>query len=145
MPLHLVKMAVGIEDVPHLARVQQQRRDAARARGEAPIARHLTRMSPRRSAEVLDGGSIYWVVRGFIQVRQRILGLERVTAEDGTPRCAILLDAQLVRVAPRPCRPFQGWRYLDPADAPDDLPETATDGTDLPSHLVAELKELGLL
>ena len=146
MSLHLIKMAVGIEDVPHLARVQQQRREQARARGEAPVARHLTRMTPRRSAELLDGGSIYWVIRGLVQVRQRILALDAATGSDGVPRCAIGLDAALLRVVPRPCRPFQGWRYLDPADAPPDSSAPgAADSDELPPQLAAELRELGLL
>ena len=145
MSVNLIKMAVGIEDVPHLARVQQQRRDAARERGEPPIARHVTRSTPRRAEDVLDGGSIYWVVRGFVQVRQRILDLECTVGGDGVPRCAIVLDEILVRTAPRPCRPFQGWRYLAAKDAPPDLPGTGLGEDELPPELAMELRELGLL
>ena len=145
MTLNLIKMAVGIEDVPHLARVQQQRRDAARDRGEPPVARHVTRMTPRRTEDVLDGGSIYWVIHGFVQVRQRILDLECVTGEDGIARCGIVLDEILVRTNPRPCRPFQGWRYLHPKDAAPDLATMAAGDDELPPELAMKLRELGLL
>ena len=145
MTLNLIKMAVGVEDVPHLARIQQQRRDAARGRGEPPVARHVTRMTPRRGEAVLDGGSIYWVIRGFVQVRQRILDLECTNGEDGVQRCGIVLDEILVRTAPRPCRPFQGWRYLQPKDAPPDIPSLAAGDEELPPELALKLQELGLL
>ena len=145
MTLNLIKMAVGIEDVPHLARVQQQRRDAARERGDPPVARHVTRMTPRRSEAVLDGGSIYWVIRGFVQVRQRILDLECMVGEDGISRCAIHLDEILVRTAPRPCRPFQGWRYLQATDAPGDLGRASGDLAVMPEAMRRELADLGLL
>ncbi|MFN4089577.1 MAG: DUF1489 family protein, partial [Alphaproteobacteria bacterium] len=105
--VHLIKLAVGIEDVGHLARVQAERRASARARGETPVARHVTRSRPKRSTAVLAGGSIYWVIRGLVQVRQRIVGIEDVVDADGVPRCALALDDGLVRVVPRPCRPFQ--------------------------------------
>ena len=141
---HLIKLAVGVDDVAHLERIQEARRAAARASGQPPIARHVTRSRPKRAAEVLAGGSMYWVVRGLLQVRQRIVSLEAVTGDDGVPRCAIGLDDSLVRVLPRPCRPFQGWRYLDPADAPPDLDGTG-ETDEMPPHLVAELRELGLL
>ena len=145
MTVNLIKMAVGVEDVPHLARIQQQRRDAARGRGQPPVARHVTRMTPRRTDEVLDGGSIYWVIRGFVQVRQRILDLECTVGEDGISRCGIVLDEILVRTQPRPCRPFQGWRYLQPKDAAPDLAGLGSGEDELPPKLMMELRELGLL
>ena len=144
MPLHLIKLAVGIEDVPHLARVQKQRREEAASRGDPPVARHVTRMFPRRAETILDGGSIYWVIRGFIQVRQRIISLDEVAGEDGITRCAILLDEPLVRTMPQPYRAFQGWRYLEPAAAPLDLTTGAGDD-EVPPHLALALRELGLI
>jgi len=145
MPLvHLIKLAVGVDDIAHLARIQEGRRAEALARGAPAVARHVTRSRPKRAADILAGGSIYWVIRGLIQVRQRIVGIEDVTGADGISRCAIAFDAALVRVTPRPCRPFQGWRYLDPADAPADW-TASTDEGDLPPELAAELRELGLL
>ena len=144
MTVNLLKMAVGIEDVPHLARVQQQRREAARDRGQAPVARHVTRMTPRRTEDVLDGGSIYWVIRGFVQVRQRLVDVRPIVDREGVPRCHFVLEPKLVATVPQPCRPFQGWRYLEPKHVPADLAGAST-GDELPPHIWRELAELGLL
>ena len=144
MPVHLIKMAVGVETTDHLAQIQAERRAQRAAAGEPEVARHLTRNTPRRAAEVLGGGSMYWVVRGHILVRQRILALEDARNPEGLPRCGIALHEELVRVFPRRCRPFQGWRYLEPPDAPPDLTMDAPDDA-LPPALEAELRELGLL
>jgi hypothetical protein len=144
--VHLIKLCVGIENVEHLAQVQRARLDAARGRGEKkPKLRHLTRNMPRRSDEVLDGGSMYWVIKGVIQVRQRILGLEPAQRENGEPACAIVYDPAHVRTEPRACRAFQGWRYLPPDKAPQDLDLSAGNAAELPAAMAAELRDLGLL
>jgi len=145
--LHLVKLSVGTESVEGLADWQAGRRAYWRAREGRAIARHITRMTPKRGGEILAcGGSIYWVVKGFLQARQRILAFEPAPGADGRPSCAILLDDALVRVAPRAHRPFQGWRYLGGEDAPPDLPPGLnSQGDALPPRLAAELGELGLL
>jgi hypothetical protein len=109
------------------------------------VLMHRTRNFPRRAEEILDGGSLYWVIRGTVLVRQPIIGVERLEQQEGTKRCAFLLGPQWVRTRPQPRRPHQGWRYLEPADAPPDLPEGDTAEEDLPPHLVSELRELGLL
>jgi len=139
--LHLMKLAVGVRDLDHLRDLQ-----AERAR-TAPPLRHLTRNQPRRAAEVLAGGSIYWVVCGALLVRQRILDIRPAEAMDGTPRAALLLDPALVPLAGRPVRPFQGWRYLAPDAAPRDLAAMpAAEGVAaLPPDLRRELQALGLL
>ncbi len=142
MALHLIKLAVGIDSVDRLGAVQTARRAGATGRRRL---RMLTRNVPRRAAEILDGGSIYWVIRGKVRVRQRILAIERVADAEGGTRCAVGLDPALVAVEPRPSRPFQGWRYLEAADAPPDLPASRGGEPEMPSELVAELKELGLL
>jgi hypothetical protein len=142
MALHLLKMAVGVESIDHLARLQGARL------ARAGVLRHMTRHRPRRADEILDSGSIYWVIRGFIRVRQRILGLDRSVDDEGRGRCAILLDAALVPTAMRAQRPLQGWRYLAAADAPPDAAMVAageTVGEALPSEMAAELYRLGLL
>jgi hypothetical protein len=144
MAVHLIKMAVGAEDIADLARWQAERRAQRAAAGEPPFARHLTRSTPKRAVEVLDGGSIYWVVRGWIMVRQRILELEDARNPEGLIRCGIVLHEELVRVVPRRCRPFQGWRYLEPTDAPVDIAEGAAPD-EMPPEMQAELRELGLL
>lgn len=138
--LHLLKLSVGPRDVAELRRLQDARRR------EGPL-RHLTRVSPKRAAELLEGGSIYWVVAGFVQVRQRLSGIEEST-KDGLPCAALMLDAELVPVEMRPVKPFQGWRYLTVEAAPRDLPKDAVpaEGLDaLPPRLRKELRALGLL
>lgn len=141
--LHILKLSVGTEGVEDLAAWQDARSAEARARGADDRPRHVTRMFPRRAEELLDGGSIYWVIRGSIQCRQRIMALDPVTGEDGVERCAIRLDSELIRTEPRARRPFQGWRYLAPADAPPDLPGGLRE-EGLPFELEAALAELGV-
>ena len=136
MPLHLVKLAVGIDDLAQLRRVRAER---AAERGGNWI---YTRNRPRRADEVLDGGSIYWVIRGHIRVRQRLTGFRIMREEGGRRYCLIAVDPQLVPTVPRPYRPFQGWRYLVPADAPPDLPQGREPP---PDQMLAELRALGLL
>lgn len=139
MTLHLLKLSVGTEDVDSLERWQAERR---RRQGRVW---HGTRMRPTRRDAVLDGGSIYWVIRGLIQCRQRLLDLEDAVDEAGRPFVRLLLDPALVRVEPRPQRPFQGWRYLPVERAPRDLGTAGSDGDALPPALWAELRDLGLL
>ena len=145
MALHMLKMAVGIETLGHLARVQKQR--MARAKGEdgAPGLRHFTRNAPRRWREILDGGSIYWIIKGAIRVRQRILGIDRGIDAEGRRYCALGLDPTLVRTIPRPNKALQGWRYLENSDAPTDLDAPDEMTGDMPAEMVAELRTLGLL
>lgn len=138
---HLIKLSVGTEGVDDLAAWQATRP----ARTGDGLPRHVTRMWPRREAEVLAGGSIFWVIKGLIQCRQRILRLDRVTGEDGIERCAIVLDPELVRVAATPKRPFQGWRYLAPGDAPRDLPANRQHEDALPPELAGALAEIGVI
>ena len=139
MTLHLIKLSVGSEDVEGLARWQAQ----ARTKGRRVY--HTTRMMPRRRAELLAGGSIYWVIKGLVASRQRLLGIERTSYADGSLATLLLLDPAHVRVVPTPHRPFQGWRYLEGADAPADLDELGGAVADMPPELLAELRQLGLL
>ena len=139
--LNILKLSVGTEGVEDLAR--WQRRPQVRTLDGLP--RHVTRMWPRREAEIVGGGSIYWVIRGVVLARQRIVRLEEVVREDGVRRCALVLDPDLVRTAAQPRRPFQGWRYLPGADAPRDLAPGAADEPALPPGLSAALSEIGVL
>lgn len=139
--LHLIKLSVGSKSVESL--IDWQKR--ARARGPDGLPRHVTRMWPRRAAELLDGGSIYWVIQGLVQCRQRILRLDEVTGADGIRRCAIVLDPGVLRTATAPRRPFQGWRYLTAADAPADLPAARQNEEALPAGLSAALADIGVL
>ncbi len=144
MALHLVKMAVGVGGPGELADRQAGRLAALCAAGEPAVLSHLTRNRPRRAAEVLDGGSIYWVMAGAVRARQRILALEPAAGRGARPRCAIVLDPDLIPVEPRPRRAFQGWRYLDAADAPPDA-RGAGAVDELPSSMRDELRRLGLI
>jgi hypothetical protein len=100
-------------------------------------------MRPSRDRELLDGGSLYWVIKGQISARQKLIGLEDFVGSDGIRRCALQLDDDIVSVRPRPCRAFQGWRYLKAEEAPPDL--GAALEADLPEALRRQLSELGLL
>ena len=139
--LHMMKLAVGIRDVAHLREVQ-----ANRLAREGRL-RHLTRSFPRRAADIVDGGSMYWVIAGAMVVRQRITDIVTAHREDGSACAAIHLDPDLVAVAGRPTRPFQGWRYLAADAAPPDITAAGAVGNldDLPETLRRDLRELGLL
>lgn len=139
--MHLIKLSVGTESVEDLAQWQAQRH----VQTDDGLPRHVTRMWPRREKAVLDGGAIYWVIKGVIQARQRIIRFDEVIREDGIRRCAIVLDPEIVRTAPALRRPFQGWRYLDPKDAPPDLANARSSDDDLPPDLSARLAEIGVL
>ena len=145
MTVHLVKMAVGIESVDHLVDVQAQRLRQAREADGAGVLRHLTRNSPRRSEEVLDGGSIYWIIKGYIRARQPITGFGEAVGRNGRPRCAFILDPRLVRTELVPHRPIQGWRYMEAPAAPKDLTRKTAARTSMPDEMEAELRALGLL
>ncbi|ETX29182.1 lysophospholipase [Roseivivax isoporae LMG 25204] len=138
---HLLKLSAGTESVEELARWQA----SARAKGADGNPRHVTRMWPKREADIVAGGSIYWVIKGLIQCRQRVLRLDEVAGGDGVRRCAIVLEPGLIRVTPAPRRPFQGWRYLMPDDAPADLPASRQDEDALPPELAGALAEIGVI
>ena len=142
MTLHLIKLCVGAESIEDLEKWQKQRRSERKRRGEANETFHITRQTPRRADELLNGGSLYWIIKGQIAVRQKLLEL-RPVVRDGGPRCALMLDHKLVPVARRHHRPFQGWRYLAEADAPRDL--SPGEAVKLPEELRAELAALGLI
>ena len=141
--LHLLKLCVGIESVAHLQEHRAAQRAKLRAAGAEDVSTHVTRMFPRRAGELLAGGSLYWVIRGAVQARQHILRLEERIGADGIRRCAIVMDPEIIRTRPAPRRPFQGWRYLEPGNAPPDLP-TGREAEDLPEDLQAALAEIGL-
>lgn len=144
MTVHLLKLCVGADCVEDLVEWQAKRMEQARAEGKPPLPVHVTRMWPKREAELLDVGSLYWVFKGLVLARQRILGLAARTGEDGIRRCAITLDPEVVRVRPLPRRPFQGWRYLAPEDAPADLGRGERVEA-LPPALAAHLDTLGVI
>ncbi len=144
MTVHLIKLAVGIDSFSHLVERQTFRLTEAAGTDE-PRLRHLTRSTPRRAEEILDGGSIYWVIKRAIRARQRIVDIDRAVNHKGVPRCALILDPELLAVRVRPCRPFQGWRYLEQKDAPVDAVGIRDDADELPPEMAEKLRELGLL
>ena len=137
---HILKLCVGAESVEDLAAWQAQNAHLW-PKGRAS---HVTRMGPKREAEVLGGGSLYWVIKGQILARQRVLDLEPVQGSDGVTRCALHLDPEIIRTSPALRRPFQGWRYLSPADAPPDLGSARAADDTLPPDLARALAEIGL-
>ena len=139
--VNLIKLSVGTESVEDLADWHRTKRTQT---GDG-LPRHVTRMWPKREAEILNGGSIYWVIKGLIQCRQRILRLDEVIGQDGIRRCAIVLEPELHRTQSAIKRPFQGWRYLQTADAPPDLPKGRKNEEVLPPELNRALAEIGVL
>ncbi|MGB0207464.1 MAG: DUF1489 family protein [Candidatus Puniceispirillaceae bacterium] len=138
MTVHLKKLSVGSISIDSLKGWQKRRTDAG-----LPII-HPTRNWPRRADELLDGGSIYWIIKGQMIVRQPVIDLIDIKRDDGRPACGIVLAPELVAVWPRKMRIFQGWRYLETDDAPDDMPQTDNNEA-MPAELASELRELGLL
>lgn len=139
--LNLVKLSVGSESVESLSEWQ----NTAQAKRHNGRLCHVTRMWPKRTQELLNGGSIYWVIRGLVLARQEIIGFEQHTGDDDIVRCAILLDEPLTRTFPTPRKAFQGWRYLNGPDAPADLDQDLTLQASLPPILEQGLAQLGVL
>jgi hypothetical protein len=145
MPLHLIKLCVGCDSVRDLEDWIKQKLKDKRKRGEKPEHIHRTRMVPKRADELIDGGSLFWVIRGEVMCRQRIRAVRPFRDKDGVGRCALVLDSKVVLVEPRPYRAFQGWRYLQAADAPRDLEKAAPGAAAMPEKMRRELRELGLM
>lgn len=144
MTVHIVKLCVGVDSVDDLEHWIEHRQHQRALSGEPAEQIHTTRMTPKRREEILDGGSLYWVIKGMIVARQSIIDLRQVVSEDGISRCQIVMAPELVRTESQPKRPFQGWRYLKAQDAPRDLDPLAG-GDDLPESFRRELADLGLL
>jgi len=145
MPLHLIKLCVGCDSVADLEDWIKQKLKEKKKRRQKPEHIHTTRMIPKRADELIDGGSLYWVIRGQISCREKILGIRTTTGKDGIRRCQVVLDGKVVLVEPRPRSAFQGWRYLEAKDAPRDLARAAPGASRMPEQMRRELRELGLL
>ena len=138
--VNILKLCVGAESIEDLEEWQASQAP----RWPKGRAVHVTRMWPKRAPEVLAGGSLYWVIKGQVLARQRIVGLEKVAGADGVERCALLLDTEVIRTQAAPRRPFQGWRYLAAEDSPRDLPKGRAADDALPEDLARALAEIGL-
>ena len=144
--IHLVKLCVGCDSIEELSAWQTQRLAAMSAAKQPQQLFHRTFQTPKRREDLLAGGSLYWVIKGLVQARQRVLDLREGTKDDGRACCLIVLEQELIPVRPVPRRPFQGWRYLEPADVPPDLAGGSGQSiTELPPAMRKELAELGLL
>ncbi len=137
--IHLIKLAVGVRDFAHLAAIQTERL------AQDPPLRHHTRNSPKRAEELCAGGSIYWVIGGVVLARQKVLEVVEDQWDDGARCAGLVLDPTLVRVEARAMKAFQGWRYLQPADAPADLTQTGVAGAEMPDELRRALAALALI
>src|SRR3954469_9522402 len=140
MPLHLIKLCVGADSVADLETWIKQK-----TKGGKKERIHTTRMVPKRAGELTDGGSLFWVIRGQVTCRERILDIRPFTDKDGIGRCGIVMDGKVGRVEPRPPGAFQGWRYLEAKEAPRDLARAAPGAARMPEAMRRELRELGLL
>jgi hypothetical protein len=145
MPLHLIKLAVGCESVKELKSWVAERALKAKQNGLPRHHTHITRMVPKRSDELLAGGSLYWVIRGEIAAREKLLAIEPFRDRDGIGRCRLVMQPKVIAVAPRPMRAFQGWRYFAENDVPPDLGKAAAGIAAMPEPLRRELRDLGLL
>ncbi|MEM6461359.1 MAG: DUF1489 family protein [Pseudomonadota bacterium] len=145
MALNLLKLCVGVDTIEDLQASIKFRVEQHKLRGLGEISFHITRMVPKRADELLDGGSLYWVIRGTIQARQRIDDIQPFVDPSGVSRCRIVLEPRLFLTEWQPRRAFQGWRYLKQQDAPSDLSEGGAGILSLPPELRRELADLGLL
>jgi hypothetical protein len=143
MALHLIKLCVGCDSVSDLEDwIREKRR---RTRGKKSEHVHTTRMVPKRADELVAGGSLYWVIRGEVMCRQRLIAVRPFVDKEGVGRCRLVLQPKVTLVEPRPYRAFQGWRYLEVKDAPRDLDHAAPGARAMPEAMRRELRELGLL
>jgi hypothetical protein len=145
MPLHLIKLAVGCESIRELKGWVAERKATAKKKGLPLRHIHITRMTPKRGEEIIAGGSLYWVIRGEIAAREKIIAIEPFRDKDGIGRCRLVMQPKVIAVSPRPMRAFQGWRYFTPDAAPPDLGKAAAGIAAMPEPLRRELRDLGLL
>lgn len=141
----MLKLCVGCDSISDLENWIEETLALWRRLGRPEEQQHTTRMVPKRMAEIVGGGSLYWVIKGQVSARQRIVDIRPFTDADGIGRCHLVLEPKVVAVEPRPCRPFQGWRYLEAGDCPRDIVQGMGDVAAMPEALRRELAEMGLL
>jgi hypothetical protein len=145
MPLHLIKLCVGVDTIRELDEWIKERMAQKRKKKEPLEHIHTTRMMPTQKDELLDGGSLYWVIKGVVSARQKLIDLRQFTDKEGVKRCRIVMEPKLVPVLPKPRSAFQGWRYLKANEAPADLAKGAKGAAAIPEEMRRELHALGLL
>lgn len=145
MPLHLIKLCVGVDSIRDLDEWIKDRMAQKKKKKEALEYVHTTRMMPTQRDELLDGGSLYWVIKGAISCRQKLIDLRQFNDKEGVKRCRIVMEPKLIPVLPKPRSAFQGWRYLKANEAPADLAKGAKGASAMSEEMRRELHELGLL
>ena len=146
MPLHLIKLAVGCDSVKELKGWVAERMQTAKKKGLPLRHIHITRMTPKRVEQLLAGGSLYWVIRGEIAAREKLIAIEPYRDRDGIGRCRLVMQPKVFAVSPRPMRAFQGWRYFTDDATPPDLGKAAAASVAaMPEPMRRELRDLGLL
>ena len=145
MTVHILKMAVGVESVDHLRQLQAQRLSVQSGAGEPQVLRHWTRNRPKRSDEIVNGGSLYWIIKGNIRARQLIPAIERRNEVETTKNCGFVLDPLVVSTVLQTARPIQGWRYLETSFVPQDKDSSSETLDDMSEGMATELRVLGLL
>jgi hypothetical protein len=145
MPLNLIKLAVGCDSVKELKGWVAERMKTAKKKGLPQRHIHITRMTPKRVEELLAGGSLYWVIRGEIAAREKLIAIEPFRDRDGIGRCRLVMQPKVIPVMQRPMRAFQGWRYFAQSDVPPDLGSAGAGIAAMPEPLRRELRDLGLL
>jgi hypothetical protein len=145
MTLHLVKLCVGVDSIRELDEWIKERMAQKKKKKEAIEHIHTTRMMPTQKEALLGGGSLYWVIKGIVSCRQKLIDLRQFTDKEGIKRCRIVMEPKLVPVVPKPRSAFQGWRYLKANEAPADLSKGAKGAAAIPEEMRRELHELGLL
>lgn len=146
MPLHLIKLAVGCDSVKELKEWVAERMQTAKKKGLPQRHVHITRMVPKRDSEILAGGSLYWVIKGEIAAREKIIGIEPFRDKDGIGRCRIVMQPKVISVSPRPMRPFRAGAISPTIPVPADLGKSAAGSiAAMPEPMRRELRDLGLL
>lgn len=145
MALHLIKLCVGVDSIRELDEWIKEKL-AEKKKKKQPLEHiHTTRMMPTQKAALLDGGSLYWVIKGVISCRQKLIDLRPFSDKEGIKRCRIVMESKLVTVLPKPRSAFQGWRYLKANEAPTDLAKGAKGADAMSEEMRRQLHELGLL
>lgn len=145
MTVNLIKLCVGIKSLDELELLQARRRQQRAAAGLEELNIHITRNRPKRALEIIGKGSLYWVIKRSIVARQLILRIDELNDGEGRKRCGLVLDQKIIKTEPKPCRPFQGWRYLEASNSPRDRTLVESNGADMPIEMEEELRSLGLL
>lgn len=144
MTVNLIKLCVGVEDPETLRDYQSMRLEQKKKAGQPVEVMHVTRMTPKRADELTDGGSIYWVMKGVVRCRQKVLELKPLVDDEGKKHCGLVLDPELIMTERLGKQPFQGWRYLESENAPKDARAVDSEN-EMPAEMREELRELGLL